>query len=379
MTSSARPYFSVLIASYNRPASIVACLESVFANEGEDFEVIVSDDASPSGDAVAEAVSPYLTRSNVRFYRQPINLGEPANRNFMVSQARGLYDLIVNDDDLLFPHTLRTLRTCIEDHSDYDLYLFGYRVVDESGDPCYDRVAPKPLSIDLSQPRLVKRMFEATWLSFMIFHQSTFCCRRGLEAILPYRKEVAPADDYMFLLECLNGGKRMYVVPECLMAYRWSLSSERTPQVNQSADIVRTIAASTAVYYAFQSRNDLHPSVAAIVQGPDYRLRFLYDMIIRRMPLSDESIASLRLHQAHRDEFEAYRSQSPRLKILIKVASTILIQLLQEFGVQGLVYWVRTGIAYGRYRVFNVSKSLNRSERTCRLPGFAAVSREMRT
>ena len=357
MTSSTSPYFSLLIASYNRPASIVTCLESVFANEGEDFEVIISDDASPSGDAVAQAVSPYLIRPNVRFFRQPINLGEPANRNFMVSHARGRYNIIVCDDDSLFPHTLRTLRTSIEDHPDYDLYLFGYRVVDESGGRCYDRVAPQPLSINLNQPRLVKRMFEATWLSFMIFHQSTFCCRRGLEAMLPYRKDVAPADDYMFLLECLNRGKRMYVLPECLMAYRWGLSSERTPQINQSSDIVRTMAASTTVYYAFQGRHDLHPLVDNIVQGPDYRRRFLYDMIIRRMPPSNESIASLRLHQAHRDELDAYRLQSPRVRILIKVAVTIMMQLVQEFGFQGLVYWVRTGIAYLRYRVFNVSKN----------------------
>jgi len=161
----------------------------------------------------------------------------------------------------------------------------------------------------------------------------------------------------MFLLECLNRGKRMYVLPECLMAYRWGPSSERTPQINQSSDIVRTMAASTTVYYAFQGRHDLHPLVDNIVQGPDYRRRFLYDMIIRRMPLSNESIASLRLHQAHRDELDAYRLQSPRVRILIKVAVTIMMQLVQEFGFQGLVYWVRTGIAYLRYRVFNVSKN----------------------
>ena len=110
MTASTTPYFSVLIASYNRPASIVKCLESVFANQGEDFEVIISDDASPEGDAVPEAIRAFLAEPNVRFFRQGVNLGEPANRNFMVSQARGRFNIIVCDDDSLFPHTLRTLR-----------------------------------------------------------------------------------------------------------------------------------------------------------------------------------------------------------------------------------------------------------------------------
>jgi glycosyltransferase involved in cell wall biosynthesis len=361
MTASTTPYFSILIASYNRPASIVKCLESVFANQGEDFEVIISDDASP-GDAVTEAARPFLAEPNVRFFKQGVNLGEPANRNFLVSQARGRFNIIVCDDDALFPHTLRTLRTSVEDHPDYDLYLFGYRVVDERGRRCYDRVAPQPLSIEVGEPRLLKKMFEATWLSFMIFHQSTYCCRRGLEARLRYRTEVAPADDYMFLLECLNQGKRMYVVPECLMSYRWCLCRDRVSQANQSSDIIRTMAASTTLYYDFQRRHDLHPSVKSIVHQPHFRRRFLYDMIIRRMPLSEGSIESLPLHQGHRHEFEVYRSQTLRSAILIRVALTIMTELLREFGVQGLVYWIRSGIAYVRYRVFNVSKDSRKSE-----------------
>jgi hypothetical protein len=209
----------------------------------------------------------------------------------------------------------------------------------------------------MHQPRLVRRMFQATWFSFLLFHQSTFCCRRGVEKELGYREEIAPADDYMFLLECLNKGKRLYVLPHCLMTYRWCLSSSSTNQVNQSSNIVRTMAASTRVYYAFQGRDDLDTLVAGIIEGPGYRHRFLYDMLIRRMPLSEENIVLLGLPRPHREEFEAYRSRFSRRTVLMKVAFQVMTELAREFGFGGLLYSLRAWIAYVQYRALNVPKA----------------------
>src|SRR5262245_31074358 len=99
MGSFTQPLFSVLIPSYNRPECIGRCIESVLANEGEDIEIIVSDDASPDTEAVAKAVRPFLERPNITFHQQETNLGEPGNRNFLVSQSTGQYNLILGDDD----------------------------------------------------------------------------------------------------------------------------------------------------------------------------------------------------------------------------------------------------------------------------------------
>jgi len=355
MSADNRPYFSILIPSYNRPDNVVECVKSVLANENEDFEILISDDASPQSDAIAAAVRPFLGTVNVRFHSQPANLGEPANRNYLVSQATGTYNIILCDDDTIFPDTLRKLKTAIKRHPDHDVYLFGYRVVDEQGVQCYDRVSPRGVTIDLNHPRLTRRMFQATWLSFLLFHQGTFCCRREIEREIGYRSEVAPADDYMFLLECLHDGKRLFVVPEVLMSYRWCLSNSEDKQVNQSSNIVRTMAASTSIYYAFQRRRDLHPLVADIVRGTAFRRRFLYDVIIRRMCLSDESIGRLRLQPEHRDEFVAYHARCSRRTVLVTVALQVMAELFQEFGFKGMICWIRAAMAYVRYRAFRTS------------------------
>jgi glycosyltransferase involved in cell wall biosynthesis len=351
MNSEHRPFFSVLIPSYNRPEYIAECVESVLANEGEDYELILSDDASPSSDAIEQAMQPYLAYSNIRFHRQQKNLGEPGNRNFLVSQATGEYNLILCDDDKLLPHALRTIRQYIRDNPNLDLYGFGYTVIDEEGRPCYSRSAPRGFVIDLSHPELIRRMFEGTWLPFLVFHPATFCCKRGVEKEIPYREDVSTADDFMFLLDCVNQGKRMHVVPECLIGYRWFQSHETTKQLNQSSDSMKVMQAYTKVYYVLQQRVDLHPSIGEFISSSDYRKHFLYDPIIRRMQITNETMDVLKLQPAHREELAKYAAKPWRYALFLKSILAVALEMAQLFGLQGIIYSMRAGFAYLRYKV----------------------------
>ena len=352
MRAAGRPLFSILIPSYNRPQHIVQCIESVFANQEEEIEIIVSDDASPQRDAIVNAIRPYLSRSNVHFYQQSTNIGEPANRNFLVSQATGRHNIILCDDDQLLPHAFQTIRMYIERKPDYDLYMFGYRVIDALGQKCYDRVAPKPFEIGLNQPGIVRRMFEATWLPFLVCHPATFCCRYGVEKEIQYRQDVCTADDFMFLLECLNKSRRMYVIPECLMTYRRVAAATMTDvQSNQSSDNLTVMKAYTKVYYALQCQRDLDSSLADFVYKDKYRERFLYDLLILRIPSLLSSIALLGLRPAHREELTLYAANRSRLLVLFRMATDVVRDLSQVFGLRGLLYSIQVGFAFIRHRV----------------------------
>jgi glycosyltransferase involved in cell wall biosynthesis len=351
MGSSEQPFFSILIPSYNRPECISQCIDSVLANEAEEFEIIISDDASPKLEAIANAVRPYLSRGNIQFHQKRANIGEPANRNFLVSQASGQYNIILCDDDQLFPHALRTIRAYIERVPNQDLYMFGYRVINAFGIKCYDRVAPKPFTISLDEPYLVRRMFEATWLPFLVCHPATFCCKAGVESEIPYRQDVSTADDYMFLLECLNKGKRMYVIPECLMTYRWAKGAQIDTQANQSADDLAVIKAYTDVYYAMQNRTGWHPSVSGFVHGGEYRKRFLYDLIIRRKLSLKNTLAQVGLLPVHREELALYATRRSKLVVSLKTGLEIVRELTHVFGVKGFLYFMQIGRAFLRHRV----------------------------
>jgi glycosyltransferase involved in cell wall biosynthesis len=65
----------------------------------EDFELIISDNASTDG--TADICRLYAKQdSRIRYFRQPRNLGCSPNHNFVIKQARGELFKLASDDDL---------------------------------------------------------------------------------------------------------------------------------------------------------------------------------------------------------------------------------------------------------------------------------------
>jgi hypothetical protein len=85
-------------------------LESVFAQDTEGFEIVVSDDCSP--DDSQQVLPELLQRSgrSFRYYAQPVNLGYDGNVRFCLAAAQGEYVLLLgNDDALASPDSLRRI------------------------------------------------------------------------------------------------------------------------------------------------------------------------------------------------------------------------------------------------------------------------------
>lgn len=95
--------FSVVIPTYNRAALLREALNSVFAQEFTDFEVIVVDDGST--DETKSVARSFGER--VRFFRQE-NRGPGAARNLGIHRASGEYVAFLDSDDVWFPWTLAT-------------------------------------------------------------------------------------------------------------------------------------------------------------------------------------------------------------------------------------------------------------------------------
>lgn len=110
--SESLPFFSVVIPTYNRGALIAATLDSVFAQEYRDFEVIVVDDGST--DDTADRLRPYLDR--IRFVTQA-NKGPGAARNLGANSSIGEYIAFLDSDDLWFPWTLGSYAEIIREEN----------------------------------------------------------------------------------------------------------------------------------------------------------------------------------------------------------------------------------------------------------------------
>ncbi len=112
------PLISVLVPVYGTETYLANCLESIFAQDYPNLEIIVTDDASPrpgSGApdcrSIVRNVQAAQRRSAVRlqytFHRRNLGLVEARRTGFFAS--RGAYVLIVDSDDTLVPGAVSAL------------------------------------------------------------------------------------------------------------------------------------------------------------------------------------------------------------------------------------------------------------------------------
>jgi glycosyltransferase involved in cell wall biosynthesis len=92
------PRLSVGLPVYNGEKYLAESLDALLGQTYEDFELIISDNASTDG--TAGISQSYVQQDpRVRYYRQPRNVGLAPNHNFVVEQARGeLFKWASNDD-----------------------------------------------------------------------------------------------------------------------------------------------------------------------------------------------------------------------------------------------------------------------------------------
>lgn len=102
------PFFSIVIATYNRPKELGRCLESLKSlNYPQDlFEVIIVDDGGPI--PLTNVVEPFRVHLEIKLIRQA-NRGCGAARNAGAKQARGDYLAFTDDDCIHTPDWLKSL------------------------------------------------------------------------------------------------------------------------------------------------------------------------------------------------------------------------------------------------------------------------------
>lgn len=104
------PRVSVGIPVYNGARFLSRAIESLLAQDYEDFELIISDNAST--DRTQEICEEYRARdTRIRYLRNPTNIGAAKNFNRVFGEARGEYFKWAAHDDWCAP---TFLRRCVE-------------------------------------------------------------------------------------------------------------------------------------------------------------------------------------------------------------------------------------------------------------------------
>jgi glycosyltransferase involved in cell wall biosynthesis len=126
------PRLSVGLPVYNGQRYLAAALDSLLGQSFTDFELIISDNASPDG--TEEICRRYAAKDpRIRYFRQPRNIGANPNHNFVLREARGEFFKWAAHDDLYGRDLLTRCVAALDEHPDVVLSHVDKAVIDETG------------------------------------------------------------------------------------------------------------------------------------------------------------------------------------------------------------------------------------------------------
>lgn len=106
------PRISVLMPVYNGMPHISEAVESVLAQDEQDWEFLISDDGSTDG---TRDYLNTLRDPRIRLVHQEINLGIFGNLNYLLAQAKAPIAKILCQDDKLLPNALGRVAAFMEE------------------------------------------------------------------------------------------------------------------------------------------------------------------------------------------------------------------------------------------------------------------------
>jgi hypothetical protein len=125
------PKISVLVPTYNYGRFLPEAIESVLAQDFQDFELLIVDDCS--SDDTAAVVAPFCARDKrVQFSVNSANLGMVNNWNHCLQTARGPYiKYLFGDDKLCGPQALGKMMALLEKYPSATLASSARVILDE--------------------------------------------------------------------------------------------------------------------------------------------------------------------------------------------------------------------------------------------------------
>jgi hypothetical protein len=128
MSGGPLPLVSVIITTRNRRSLLEKALQSVYAQDYPNREILVLDDASEDG------TSDHLRscHPDVHLFRYEENRGLIAGRNLLMREARGDY-LVSLDDDAYFLNVDAVSNVVARIEAEPELAVISFRVVDPHG------------------------------------------------------------------------------------------------------------------------------------------------------------------------------------------------------------------------------------------------------
>jgi predicted O-linked N-acetylglucosamine transferase (SPINDLY family)/glycosyltransferase involved in cell wall biosynthesis len=222
-----RPFWSVMIPTFNRTDLLVRTLRSLMAQNPlpgkADMQIEVVDNASDQVDV--RAIVTDVGNGRISYFRQERNIGAFPNFHTCIDRARGRWVHILNDDDLVLPGFYKTLRQGLEKHSEAGMAVTGVAFIDDN-----DRqIGAMPPAC--SAPGIIPNWIESVAVMQRQQVVGTVVRRDVYEAVGGFRMELKSAADWEMWAR-IAAKYPVYGTPEILAKFRlhggsWSTDAIR--------------------------------------------------------------------------------------------------------------------------------------------------------
>ena len=105
------PFFSICIPNFNYSKFLKLTIESILSQSFQDFEIIVSDNAST--DDSVQCIKGF-NDSRITLIENQVNLGFSPNLDKCTQDAKGKFMVLLSSDDVMFPGALENIYHIIE-------------------------------------------------------------------------------------------------------------------------------------------------------------------------------------------------------------------------------------------------------------------------
>jgi glycosyltransferase involved in cell wall biosynthesis len=211
--SSNKPFFSIVMPTYNRATLLPFAIESVLQQSFTDFELIISNGGST--DNTKEVIGGF-TDKRIRYFESEKRLNIGDNYQNALDQAKGEYITFLSDDDAFAPIMLERVKQVIDEQSAevvafrvsyyyHDRVFEHYRCIEPNTLYAYPfsgavekydaseaiRLLFAHLGLDSASP---DRKFIVPFLANAVYHRAVFS---RIKKIRDKLFDVTPADMYL--------------------------------------------------------------------------------------------------------------------------------------------------------------------------------------
>lgn len=200
-----QPLVTIAIPTFNRPNLLLRALKSVFKQEYDNLEIIVSDNNSLE-DQTENILKPFLNRKDLFFYKQKKNIGALPNFEFCLQKANGKYFMWLADDDELFGRELiKSLVKKLEKHKKIIVVSPRWNLKENESHSII-----MPLR-DYMNKNVLKRAIKFTWKSddsfFYGLHRTKILRKIRFPVFFSWKKVIPTYWCYSYLYQIILSGK----------------------------------------------------------------------------------------------------------------------------------------------------------------------------